>query len=54
MRLKYEFKKLSADKAVALGKKLGVDFPHEDMALCDVYNYLQDVGNKTEKQKIGF
>ena len=54
MRLKYEFKKLKADKAVALGKKLGVEVPHEDMALCDVYNYLQDVGNKTEKQKIGF
>ena len=55
MRLKYEFKKLKADKAVALGKKLGVDVPAEDMPLCDVYNYADDNGGKKqEKAKVGF
>lgn len=54
MRLKYEFCKLKADKAVALGRKLGVEVPHEDMPLCDIYNYLQDVGNTKKETKMGF
>ena len=55
MRLKYEFKKLTADKAVALGKKLGVEVPHEEMPLCEVYNYTEDNGGKVEeKAKVGF
>lgn len=55
MRLKYEFKKLTADKVVALGKKLGVEVPHEEMPLCEVYNYAEDNGGKVEeKAKVGF
>ena len=55
MRLKYEFKKLTADKAVALGKKLGVEVPYEEMPLCEVYNYTEDNGGKKkEKAKVGF
>lgn len=54
MHLKYEFKKLNADKVVALGKKLGVEVPHEDMALCEVYNYTEDTGKPEERAKVGF
>ena len=56
MRLKYEFKKLDGKKAVALGKKLGVDVPEKEMALCEVYNYAEDNGKPQEKEKakVGF
>lgn len=56
MRLKYEFKKLDGKKAVALGKKLGVDVPEKDMALCEVYNFVEDNGKPPEKEKakVGF
>ena len=54
MHLKYEFKKLNADKVVALGKALGVDAPHEEMPLCDVYNFAVDNGKPQEKSKVGF
>lgn len=55
MRLKYEFKKLAADKVVVLAEKLGIkDIPHEDMALCDVYNFADDNGKPDEKAKVGF
>ena len=54
MHLKYEFKKLDADKVVALGKALGVDAPHEEMPLCDVYNFAVDNGKPQEKSKVGF
>lgn len=56
MRLKYEFKKLDGKKAVALGKKLGVDVPEKEMALCEVYNYVEDNGKPPEKEKakVGF
>ncbi len=55
MRLKYEFKKLTADKSVALGKKLGVEVPEKEMSLCEVYNYAEDNGHeKKEKAKVGF
>ena len=54
MHLKYEFGKLNADKAVKLGEKLGVEVPHKDMALCEVYNYTTDNGKPQEKAKVGF
>lgn len=56
MRLKYEFKKLDGKKAVALGKKLGVDVPEKEMALCEVYNFVEDNGKPPEKEKakVGF
>ena len=55
MRLKYEFKKLTAEKAVALGKKLGVNVPEKEMPLCEVYNYTEENGHENkEKAKVGF
>lgn len=55
MRLKYEFKKLTAEKAVALGKKLGVEVPEKEMPLCEVYNYTEENGHENkEKARVGF
>ena len=56
LKLKYEFAKLSADKVVALGKKLNKNLPHREMALCDIYNYEDDNNGKqvNKPNKIGF
>lgn len=53
LKYKYEFKNLTADKAVALGNKLGIDIPHKEMSLCDIYNYDMHIGTQVRK-KIGF
>lgn len=56
LKIKYEFKKLKADKVQALGKELGKNLPNEDMALCDIFNYEEDNnGNQVNRpNKIGF
>lgn len=55
MKLKYEFKKLAKDKVANLFKKLGLpESEAKEMALCDIYNYLEDNGNKQERKRIGF
>ena len=47
MKVKYEFGKLTKDKATALAVKLGKTEPvTEDMALCDVYNLGTDNGGE--------
>lgn len=56
LKIKYEFKKLKADKVQALGKELGKNLPNEDMALCDIFNYEED-NNRNQvnrPNKIGF
>lgn len=56
MKLKYEFKALTADKTQAKAKELGKDIPAgKELPLCEIYNYGQDNGAKTKsKPKIGF
>ena len=54
LKLKYEFKELSVDKVENLFKKLGIQHPAKEMALCDVYNYLEDNGHKENRKKVGF
>ena len=55
MKVKYEFKKLSADKTHELGKKLGFDIPEgESLPLSDIFNYDEDNGREKESKKIGF
>ena len=54
LKLKYEFKELSVDKVENLFKKLGIQHPAKEMALCDVYHYLEDNGYKENRKKIGF
>lgn len=47
LKVKYEFGKLTKDKATALAVKLGKTEPvTEDMALCDVYNLGTDNGGE--------
>lgn len=53
LKYKYEFKNLTPDKVVTLGKKLGFDIPCKEMPLCDVYNYKYENGTQIKK-KIGF
>lgn len=54
LSLKYEFGKLKKDRVQKLLDKLGINATAtQDMALCDVYNYLEDNGQK-ETKKIGF
>lgn len=58
LKVKYEFGKLTKDKATALAVKLGKTEPvTEDMALCDVYNLGTDNGGEqieSDRPKIGF
>jgi SpoVK/Ycf46/Vps4 family AAA+-type ATPase len=60
LKLKYEFKPLSAEKATKLAKKLGKDVEFkEEMLLSDIYNYgeIVDFDNPEpdiNKKKIGF
>lgn len=58
LKVKYEFGKLTKDKAQALAAKLGKTEPVTgDMALCDVYNLGTDNGGEqieTDRPKIGF
>ena len=56
MKLKYEFKALSAEKTQALAKALGKDIPEgKSLPLCDIYNWGEDNGVKIpEKRVIGF
>lgn len=54
LSLKYEFGKLKKDRVQKLFDKLGIkEIATQDMPLCDVYNYLEDNGQK-ETKKIGF
>lgn len=53
LKYKYEFKNLTADKVTKLGEKLGINIPHKEMPLCDVYNYNNENGVQPKK-KIGF
>ena len=55
LKMKYEFKDLKKDKVEKIFEKLGIDKSFaSDMPLCDVYNVLDDNGNNTTKNKIGF
>ena len=55
MRVKYEFKDLKKNKVEKIFEKLGIDKSlAKDMPLCDAYNFLEDNGNNTTKNKIGF
>lgn len=55
MRVKYEFKDLKKNKVEKIFEKLGIDkLLAKDMPLCDAYNFLEDNGNDTTKNKIGF
>lgn len=55
MKMKYEFKKLCAEKTYKLGQKLGKAIPQgEEHTLADIFNYGVDNGIKTTKTTIGF
>ena len=55
MKVKYEFMDLKREKVEKLFDRLGFDKGlAKDMPLCDVYNFLEDNGNKTERTRIGF
>src|SRR5574344_315317 len=56
LKCKYEFKKLSENKAKKLVSKLGYDesLVKEDMPLCDVYKIMEDNGVHKSTNKIGF
>ena len=56
MKVKYEFKELCLEKVKKLFKKQGLDesLATKDMPLCDIYNFLEDNGNNTGRNKIGF
>lgn len=55
MKMKYEFKKLCAEKTYALGQKIGKNIPMgESHTLADIFNYGIDNGNKNTKTVIGF
>lgn len=55
MKMKYEFKKLCAEKTYNLGQKLGKNIPHgESHTLADIFNYGVENGNKNMKTTIGF
>ena len=53
LKLKYEFGKLTKDKVKQLFEKFNINETPKEMPLCDVFNYQEDNGVKTEK-KIGF
>lgn len=55
MKVKYEFKDLKKEKVEKLFEKLGLDKSQaKEMPLCDIYNFLEDNGNKQTRNKIGF
>ena len=55
LKIKYEFKELEKAKVEKLFDKLGLDKTKaKSMPLCDVYNFLEDNGNKDTRPKIGF
>lgn len=55
MKMKYEFKKLCAEKTYALGQEIGKNIPKgESYTLADIFNYGVDNGNKNNKKPIGF
>lgn len=55
MKVKYEFKKLTAEKTHALGEKLGFNIPKtESLPLSEIFNYNEDNGKEKETKKIGF
>ena len=55
MKMKYEFKKLCAEKTYALGQELGKDIKKdESLTLADIFNYGIENGNKIAKKQIGF
>ena len=55
MKMKYEFKKLCAEKTYALGQELGKDIKKdESLTLADIFNYGIENGNKITKKQIGF
>lgn len=55
MKMKYEFKKLCAEKTYALGQEIGKNIPKdESLTLADIFNYGIDNGNKNVKKQIGF
>ena len=54
LKVRYEFGKLTKEKTVALGKKLGKDVPEKEMVLTDIYNFDEEVEHVLKKKKIGF
>lgn len=54
LKLKYEFKALTADKTQLLAKSLGKDIPEGmSLPLCEIYNYGEDNGVQA-KRSVGF
>ena len=55
MKLKYEFKELSAEKTKALAQKLGKDIKEDKpMTLANIYNYGHSNDRTDEERSIGF
>lgn len=54
LKVKYEFKELSADKVQKLAKKLGKKREKKPMMLTDVYNDDSDIVTSGEHKKMGF
>jgi ATP-dependent 26S proteasome regulatory subunit len=55
MKLKYEFKELSAEKTKALAQKLGKDIKEDKpMTLANIYNYGHNNDRTDEERSIGF
>ena len=57
LKVKYEFKELCKEKVKALADKLGIEIPEiKPMPLCEIYNYQENNGNKSDKpiRKVGF
>ena len=54
LKCQYEFKELSAEKSVALAKKLGIEnLPNKPHTISDIYNFYENTGY-TEEKKMGF
>lgn len=55
LKLKYEFKELSAEKSNNLLKKLGLDYITDvPMLLTDIYNLKEENGGQQVRKKVGF
>lgn len=55
MKMKYEFKKLCAEKTYELGQMIGKPIPRgTSLTLADIFNYGVDNGAKNIKKQIGF
>lgn len=54
LKIKYEVKKLNADKVKAIFDKYEINAEAKDLPLSDIYNINTDNGNKDNTKRVGF